>query len=134
MPTTTIPLELIEAIVHEVDDAATLKACSMASSSFCGLSQCRLLRSLKLTAPRARSTNGYSKLAALFLESPHVPRYVTKLELTVGISLQDPHKIKPLQEVLANLTNVRRCTIAGESTGLEWDALALAVPAVMHLI
>ncbi|KAF7326607.1 hypothetical protein MSAN_02504300 [Mycena sanguinolenta] len=126
---TSIPQELIAAIVERVDDTAALKACSLTSPCLRGPSQRVLLRSLALDTSHIQR---HAALSALLTESPHIATYVSKLVLRVSFS--DKRTVGSLQDVLARFTNVRRCTIAGEYSTERWDPVSPLCPTLLDFI
>ncbi|KAJ7116920.1 hypothetical protein C8R44DRAFT_791645 [Mycena epipterygia] len=113
---TTVPQELIEAIVLQVDDSDTLKSCALAASNFLELSQRRLFESLTLHGGNWNGPNvNYSAWSARFSESPHLTRYATTLKLDYPWILTHSD-IDSFQDVLAHLTNVQRFWIDGTYT------------------
>jgi hypothetical protein len=127
---TTVPQELLDAILQEVDDTTALKACALVAPSFRESSQRILLSSLMLDGYRARSP---SALLALFIESPHLPAYITTFKLRLS-SLDIRTRDTSLRDVLASLNNVRRFTIAGASSAESWDDIISVVPGLIDFI
>ncbi|KAJ7512158.1 hypothetical protein B0H11DRAFT_2268302 [Mycena galericulata] len=124
-----VPQELIDAILHEVDDADCLKRCSLAASAFRGTSQRRLFPSLtvdnrQLGTNRLRS---YNAACALVNESPHLAEYIIALTLRLSSDDTAPAILPSVQRLLNKLKNVRRCTIQGV-TGYSSGWARLAPP------
>ncbi|KAJ7117013.1 hypothetical protein C8R44DRAFT_983324 [Mycena epipterygia] len=111
---TTVPQELLEAIVLQIDDSDTLKSCSLAASNFLEPSQRRLFESLKLHGGNWPNLI-YSAWSGCFRDSPHLARYVTTLKLDYPW-IPAHSDIDSFQEVLAHLTNVQRFWIDGTYT------------------
>ncbi|KAJ6567957.1 hypothetical protein DFH09DRAFT_1080871 [Mycena vulgaris] len=124
-----LPQELVDAVVHEVEDKKSLRACALASSCFLETSQRILFRSLKLnnhpTATGAWSTR--------LSESPHIAAYITNLSLLLSIRYTSPPEVQSLTDLLGKLINIRRCTLAGEPSS-RWAVLAPVATSVVHFI
>ncbi|KAJ6457358.1 hypothetical protein C8R45DRAFT_1033470 [Mycena sanguinolenta] len=102
-----VPQELVHAIVHEIDDISSLKACALASSIFRHPSQRILLSSLTL---KENAQEAHSLLE----ESPRVASYVTRLSIrTLFHGIPDPNLQQSFQQVFAKLKNVRQCIMSG---------------------
>ncbi|KAJ6597803.1 hypothetical protein DFH09DRAFT_1356906 [Mycena vulgaris] len=116
-PSFAIPQELIDAIVCQLDDNESLKACTVVSSGFRGASQRILLSSLTL--------NGHqdSTVCTRLAESPHVVAYIKRLKIKLPSARYDPSEIQSLHRVLAQLTAVRECIIQGVSSDARWGDL-----------
>ncbi|KAJ7689324.1 hypothetical protein B0H17DRAFT_1202437 [Mycena rosella] len=123
-----MPQKLIDTIVHEVVDTASLKACSLAPSNFRVVSQRILLGSVKL----CRLPRNYRALCWLLSESPHITTYITTFHIQITPS-KVPLPAYHMRELLDNpkLMNVRHCIITGNSPGTTWgerDSILLMVP------
>ncbi|KAJ7116967.1 hypothetical protein C8R44DRAFT_925769 [Mycena epipterygia] len=113
---TTVPQELIEAIVLQIEEADTLKSCTLAASNFLEPSQRRLFESLELHGGNLYRPNlTYSAWSGRFRDSPHLARYATTLKLDYPW-IPTHSDIDSFQEVLAHLTNVQRFWIDGTYT------------------
>ncbi|KAJ7670924.1 hypothetical protein DFH06DRAFT_1370238 [Mycena polygramma] len=116
---TTVPQELIDEILYNVDDIEGLKACALVGSSFREPSQRILLHSHTLIPSRAEQTRDF---LALLAESPHIAAYLTRFNFRLNFS---PDAISAafshLQGTLDRLGNVRHCTIVGGSWRKPWD-------------
>ncbi|KAJ6546666.1 hypothetical protein DFH09DRAFT_1281795 [Mycena vulgaris] len=112
-----IPQELINAIIEEVDDNRSLKACALVASTFRRMSQRILLRSLTFDDCY---TWKYDALSALLTESPHVAAYVKRftLRLSANRLFSDPDRL------LSKLAHVRQFTIRGDSDNCSWHDLS----------
>ncbi|KAJ7107955.1 hypothetical protein C8R44DRAFT_885337 [Mycena epipterygia] len=128
-----IPQELVDAIVHEVGDDGSLKACSLAASNLRWVSQRILLRSIKLD-PCDRSRD-YKALCTLLSGSPHIATYITALDIQIPSS-RAPLPTNDIREVLTNshLVNVRRCRITAFPSISRWDEMASVVPDIIAFI
>ncbi|KAJ6564090.1 hypothetical protein B0H19DRAFT_1140315 [Mycena capillaripes] len=104
-----VPNELIEAIVREVEDVPSLKACSIAASAFQSPCQRILLRSLTLKAAPANFIAAQSFLD----ESPHVATYITTLYIWPPTPTTPTSEIESFVEILNRFENVRLCTLIG---------------------
>ncbi|KAJ7696381.1 hypothetical protein B0H14DRAFT_3040665 [Mycena olivaceomarginata] len=85
-----LPPELLDAIICEIDDTQTLKACSLVATTLCSSSQRILLDSLTV------DVYNDTAICKLLTESPHVSEY-----------------IRASVKTLAPLQNVRRCFLDG---------------------
>ncbi|KAJ6457248.1 hypothetical protein C8R45DRAFT_1110519 [Mycena sanguinolenta] len=107
----SLPQELVQAIVREIDDIPSLKACALAGSIFRDASQRMLLWSLTL-AP-----GNVDKAQTLLAESPHVATHITRLIIRspkAGVIDTELETVQQnIQAVLDQLTNVRQCIING---------------------
>ncbi|KAJ7679744.1 hypothetical protein B0H17DRAFT_1077603 [Mycena rosella] len=129
---TTIPQELINAVIHEVEDTKSLKAYSLAVSNFLEPSQRILLRFLTLDLA---SSTLLDLLGRLLAESPHIAAYFTILSLHLTVADILTHQVLSLRDLLAKLTNVQQCTIAGTTIdACRWADLAPVTPAFLDLI
>ncbi|KAF7347161.1 hypothetical protein MVEN_01470600 [Mycena venus] len=97
-----LPQELVDAIVYELDDVDSLKACTLAGSMFRETSQRILLRSITLP-------QNLKEAHTCLEESPHVASYITLLI----VRLPPASDIASLQQILqvATLMNVRKCVL-----------------------
>ncbi|KAJ7880669.1 hypothetical protein B0H13DRAFT_1891669 [Mycena leptocephala] len=106
---TRVPNELVEAIVQEVGDVPSLKACSLVGSAFRYLSQRILLHSLTLKEYPPNYT-----AARLFLEkSPHVATYIDIVCIRLPAWYTPIAQVESLMQVLNRLEKVRSCTVIG---------------------
>ncbi|KAJ7475616.1 hypothetical protein B0H11DRAFT_2281813 [Mycena galericulata] len=132
-----VPQELIEAILHEIDDADCLKCCSLAASAFRVTSQRRLFRSF-VVDNRLVGTNrsrSYNAAYALVTESPHFAKCVIALTIQLSSADTSPAILPSIQRLLSRLKNVRRCTIQGV-TGYSsgWACLSPVASPVFDFI
>ncbi|KAJ7741159.1 hypothetical protein DFH07DRAFT_1064026 [Mycena maculata] len=131
---TSIPQELVAAIVDELeDDRPSLKACSVVTSAFCAPSQRHLFRSMWLhrenwhhyspwqqalhkgtTVPSGTIRRGSSLLS----ESPHLATYIRDLTIDLPESANED---TPLEHVLREVSNLERFVISGMM--VRWDEL-----------
>ncbi|KAJ7266863.1 hypothetical protein B0H12DRAFT_1229995 [Mycena haematopus] len=99
------PPELIDAIICEIDDVESLKACSVVASSLRSRSQRILFSALTVKA------ENYAAVFKLLTESPHIADYITNL---IIMTLQHAVTCSDIFcQILAKLQNVRRCTLDG---------------------
>ncbi|KAF7367272.1 hypothetical protein MSAN_00789100 [Mycena sanguinolenta] len=106
---TSIPQELVDAIVNEVGEIETLKACSLVASTFRHPSRRLLLSSLTIEA-----TKDHTPLSRLFSESPYIAKYVVCLTIKTPVNGKASLDVECFSSILANLQNVRGCTLEGE--------------------
>ncbi|KAF8193112.1 hypothetical protein K438DRAFT_1934851 [Mycena galopus ATCC 62051] len=111
---TTIPQELLEAIVHEVDDKDSLKACALASRDLLQVSQRSLFCTLSLSSPN------YGGVCTLLTESPHINGYTERLILEISTNRSSSQDLELLRKVLHKLPNVRSFKIHG-SPRCDWE-------------
>ncbi|KAJ7044995.1 hypothetical protein C8F04DRAFT_1067305 [Mycena alexandri] len=117
-----LPQELVDAIVHEIDDVPTLKASCLAGSMFREESQRNLFQSFKLNCRDRKRLDG---LRTLLGESSHIGSYVVHLTLGHLSDLDTPDVNIFLHMIsTSELKNVRRGHITGV-TGkfLGWSAV-----------
>ncbi|KAF7341012.1 hypothetical protein MSAN_02086900 [Mycena sanguinolenta] len=103
-----LPQELVQAIVHEIDDIPSLKACALAGPMFRGASQRVLLSSLTLRRRNAKTAY------ARFIESPHIAAYITRLRIwlePIAVDGDNLPQSSNLQPILDKLMNVRECAM-----------------------
>ncbi|KAJ7495050.1 hypothetical protein FB451DRAFT_1387137 [Mycena latifolia] len=124
----SLPQELIEAIITDVDDVESLKACSLAGSQFRLGSQRILLRLLTLKTHPMSVTPNYDAACRFLAESPHVAGHITHVRIQLPIFRPTSADVDKLQQVLDKLANVRHCIIAGEDPSFSgsWDDLSPA--------
>ncbi|KAJ6493213.1 hypothetical protein C8R45DRAFT_1073189, partial [Mycena sanguinolenta] len=119
-----LPQELVDAILAEVDDPASLKACSLVESRFRVPSQRILLDRITLS--------GLSKVDHSHLENyGAVATYITTLKLQLRLPAVD---IDSLQWVLRRVENVCRFTLHGRGPvgqGFFWDDLPSVLSQVL---
>lgn len=118
-----LPQELLDAIIDEVTDEASLKICSLASKSLLVRSQRFLFRSLYLytsvnLAHHASST--CDRACTLFSSSPHLAGYVESLTLCV----KRADNYASVEHILDILHLIRRLGIHGSSDGFRWDYMS----------
>ncbi|KAJ7144549.1 hypothetical protein C8R44DRAFT_846292 [Mycena epipterygia] len=123
-----IPQELLDAVVCELDDSESLKACSLAGSILRDTSQRILLCSLTLDPGGWPNASSYGAACALLSESPRIAAYITNLNLWP--ITEDAEEVYSMQQVLGKLVNVRRCIVDG---GLA-DESAQNLPTVLDFV
>ncbi|KAJ7135321.1 hypothetical protein C8R46DRAFT_648799 [Mycena filopes] len=96
-----LPQELVDAIIHEIDDVPTLKACCLEGSMFRRTSQCMLWRALGLNI---RNSGAFPSLSALLDESPHVAGYIH--ELDIDFTVLRPEHVQNFIEILSKLRHL----------------------------
>lgn len=123
----TLPPELIRAIVEEIDDDESLKMCSLVGTLFREPSQRLLLHELTLGTEEG-GDKPYTAAYALFLESPHVVPYFTRLNCSVLTADAEPTDVEALCGVLENLTNIRQCyLVRGTDEMQPWSEISSLV-------
>ncbi|KAF7344491.1 hypothetical protein MSAN_01930900 [Mycena sanguinolenta] len=101
------PPELVDAIICEIDDLESLKACSLVALSWRSRSQRILFDTLTVTV------ENYAALFKLLTESPHIASYITHLILRMMYAAMPVRDIESIPQILDKLHNVRRCMLAG---------------------
>ncbi|KAJ6457250.1 hypothetical protein C8R45DRAFT_564868 [Mycena sanguinolenta] len=121
----SLPQELVNAIVREIDDTPSLKACALAGLIFRDACQRVLLSSLTLKNENAGAAQ------AFLAESPHVATYITRLEIQFFKGRLTEAKLHAVQQhiqnVIGQLTNVHHCIMAGTLNGDSTPAFMSAV-------
>ncbi|KAJ6495354.1 hypothetical protein C8R45DRAFT_986903 [Mycena sanguinolenta] len=102
-----IPPELIDAIISEVDDMDSLKACSLVASRL--RSKCQRILYSTLTV----QVDNCAALWKLLTDSPHLADYVTSLILKTLYPTTRGPDLEKLRQILVKLRNVSRCTLNG---------------------
>ncbi|KAJ7070295.1 hypothetical protein B0H15DRAFT_957809 [Mycena belliarum] len=118
----SLPQELLDSIVGEVEESAALKACATAGPRLCAASQRILLSRLTLRRTASSSYN-YTAIRELLEQSPHIARYITRLRFLVTPLASPPSAvdIESLQNVLEKLGHVHRISLEGDRG--EWESL-----------
>ncbi|KAJ7626034.1 hypothetical protein FB45DRAFT_1005246 [Roridomyces roridus] len=111
-----LPPEIIDAIVHKVDDITSLKSCSLVSSALRIASQRSLFRSLTLNG--WATPPNYDAISTLLEESPHVASYIAHLSVVLPDEVLSVPDIKSLKRALGKLSSVRWCMVDGGT--LAW--------------
>jgi hypothetical protein len=121
---TTIPQELIEAILADFDpeeDRKTLKSISLTATSFVGPVQRLVFRALAL---QGHSISGwyptFERMLNLLDASPHIASYVKDLAIRLPPKISTEYHIL-LERLLPKFSDVRRFIVKG--FGVSWDNL-----------
>lgn len=123
-----MPQELIDAIVHEIGDSDSLKACSLAASAFRPASQRGLIHTMTIAESLTDKRQSASAWRTLFEESPHLSGYITTVQLSLSRADAVPSAVQTLQVLLPQLKNVRYCMLL--FNGEAWSTF-LPVAAVL---
>ncbi|KAJ7607274.1 hypothetical protein DFH06DRAFT_1347540 [Mycena polygramma] len=107
-----IPQELLEAIVEELDDVPSLKACSLAGSPLIHSSQ-RNLHSLLIL----RQGSCSAARCTFLEETPRIASYITRLTINLPEANHN-NDFENFLRVLSVLTRVRTCILGG--SGFAW--------------
>ncbi|KAF7326036.1 hypothetical protein MKEN_00454500 [Mycena kentingensis (nom. inval.)] len=113
-----LPQEIFDYIMDFVDKD-TLRACSLAASRLRARGQQRLFRTLRV--PRERPQRAASKrkaLAAVFVQSPHLPLHVRDLTLDLGMEETD---CPALDIILSSVKNLSAFALNGQYT--DWTGI-----------
>ncbi|KAJ7157379.1 hypothetical protein C8R46DRAFT_1114312 [Mycena filopes] len=103
-----LPQELVDAIIHKIDDVPTLKACCLAGSMFRRTSQRVLWRSFTLNT---RDSETFPDLSALLDESPHIADYIHNLDANFA-QFAEPEETQSFLGILSKLEHLHSCTIS----------------------
>ncbi|KAJ7504876.1 hypothetical protein B0H11DRAFT_1979720 [Mycena galericulata] len=126
----SIPPELIDSILHEVEDTKTLMACAIVASAFREPSQRILLHSA--TVGSTRELN-YQTVSDILQKSAHIASYIRHLSFYLPSKDTPPATVDFLPELLAKFTHLSYLTVYGD--GSPWDAVsARTTDAVEKLI
>ncbi|KAJ7740456.1 hypothetical protein DFH07DRAFT_67876 [Mycena maculata] len=129
-----LPQELLETILEQVNDGASLKRCALASKSLLVPSQRSLFRSLYLytTANISHQPSGTCEHAcALFTSSPHLANYVRTL--TLCMERVEGHTA--FERVLQMLHLINRLGLHGSSDSFRWDDMSpTLVSSILHAV
>ncbi|KAF7316084.1 hypothetical protein MIND_00126500 [Mycena indigotica] len=118
-----LPQELLDAILDQIHDRNTLRACCLSASCLRLRSQQRLFRSMRI--PRARRPHRQHKrqqrriIASIFAESPHLAQYVR--DLTVELAVEEAESAE-LNVILSAVRNLRGLAVNGQYT--DWSNIA----------
>ncbi|KAJ7189284.1 hypothetical protein C8R46DRAFT_1057014, partial [Mycena filopes] len=113
----SLPQELLNAIVEQLDDDHSLTLCALSTSALREPSQRALFRTLVLgqdsRADRAMSPP-FGVVLARIRASPHLATYARRLDFTLPHRNTPPRQLEAIPEILEKLANVHCCTIFGE--------------------
>ncbi|KAJ7108983.1 hypothetical protein C8R43DRAFT_1043409 [Mycena crocata] len=116
----SMPQELVDAILDDMKDTESLKACALVAHSFRDSSQRNLFHSWTL------SVRNYAAGRTLLTESPHLAAYIRRFNLDLpGVDIGT-------KTVLDKLVNVHRFTIEG--AGTRWGRLPALDTAILGFI
>ncbi|KAJ7045228.1 hypothetical protein C8F04DRAFT_1068157 [Mycena alexandri] len=104
---TLFPQELVNAVIHEIDDVPTLKASCLAGSVFREETQRILFRKFKLDDEIRNPDAVYS----LLQKSPHIAPYITSLSISFPSEEILPQSTESLFQIFDRLKNVQSCTV-----------------------
>ncbi|KAJ6524332.1 hypothetical protein B0H19DRAFT_1386181 [Mycena capillaripes] len=108
------PQELVDAIIEELHDVPSLKACCLVGSTFRPPSQRILLSSLTL------QPESYNAARVFLQESPHVASYIIRLSIQMPKNISSTD-LEDLPQILAQLTNVRICILDARLSHIRWN-------------
>jgi hypothetical protein len=110
-----LPQELFDAIIDEIHDKETLKACALVGSSFLPPSQRRIFRKVALGLGRhSRDT------AAALAESPHLVSYIRDLSLFMPSTV--PNSVA-VAGVLRSAQNIESLVVFGRAASVNWNCV-----------
>ncbi|KAJ7277939.1 hypothetical protein C8J57DRAFT_175599 [Mycena rebaudengoi] len=124
----SLPPEILNAIVHEVDDAASLRRCSLVSTTFLHPSQQCLFRSLHLHPDDIQPAH------TLFQSSPHLAIYVrdVKFDLEESWTQNLNYVLVPfLLDMLSNIVSLR---VRGTSANFSLANVPPLTSALCHAL
>ncbi|KAJ7045233.1 hypothetical protein C8F04DRAFT_1068169, partial [Mycena alexandri] len=104
-----LPQELVNAVIHGIDDVPTLKASCLTGSVFREETQRILFRKFKLDDGMRNPDAVYS----LLQKSPHIAPYITSLNISFPFGEKLPQYTESLLQIFERLKNVQSCTVAG---------------------
>ncbi|KAJ7438397.1 hypothetical protein B0H11DRAFT_2104985 [Mycena galericulata] len=117
----SLPPELIDSILHEVEDTKTLKACAIVASAFREPSQRILLRSVTVGGTR----KNYQTVSDILQKSAHIASYIRLLSFYLPSKDTPPAAVDFLPELLAKFTHLSYLTVYGD--GCPWDAVSTGI-------
>ncbi|KAJ7359668.1 hypothetical protein DFH08DRAFT_414777 [Mycena albidolilacea] len=109
------PQELFDAIIDEIHDKETLKACALVGSSFLPPSQRKLFRKVRLPGGLGRRSRDTS---AALAESPHLVSYVR--DLTILMASTVPNSVA-MAGMLRLAQNIESLVVFGRA--VNWNHL-----------
>ncbi|KAK7062422.1 hypothetical protein R3P38DRAFT_696243 [Favolaschia claudopus] len=126
----TIPTELVQQIVEEIDDTRSLKSCSLVASLFRVPSQRMLLDTLSL----GDRSPQYLAAKKLLIDSPHIIPYIRALRFRVDwLGYATAASVEAFRFMLNTLTRVRRLAILGIPAS-TWDSLHRVTCSILDFI
>ncbi|KAJ7157382.1 hypothetical protein C8R46DRAFT_1114331 [Mycena filopes] len=111
-----LPQELVDAIIHEIDDIPTLQATCLVGSTFRRTSQRMLWRSFTLNTKDCRSSGAFS---AFLDESPHIAGYIHHLNAT--FAWLEPEETRSFLRSLSKLEHVYSCRLSHMSLANHYE-------------
>ncbi|KAF8065001.1 hypothetical protein FPV67DRAFT_164405 [Lyophyllum atratum] len=112
-----LPQEIIDSVIGELaDDRASLKRCSIVSSSFCGTAQKFIFRQLTISLS-TKAEFYHDRLQHFLLSNPHLALHVECLLLKVNSNRRD-EKIPWLPSVIRQIPHLRRVNMVLGSPAL----------------
>ncbi|KAJ7483603.1 hypothetical protein FB451DRAFT_1439878 [Mycena latifolia] len=121
-PQPLLSQELLDTIISELEDGGSLKSCSVAGSLLRDTSQRILFQPVTSTSG---ITHNYEAAYNFLAGSPHIAGYIARVKIQMPDILHGtPADVESLQQVLAKLMNVRRCTLDGTTSLFRWKHLA----------
>jgi hypothetical protein len=115
-----IPPEMVDAVIDNLNtdgDRKALRACAQVCHAWLPLSQRHLFRRIKFGEGAARST----RLGQVMLSSPHLAKYVRRLEVRLHVAAAFPATCHTLSVMLGALSGLRRLSLYG----LAWERLTV---------
>ncbi|KAJ7832093.1 hypothetical protein B0H14DRAFT_3463704 [Mycena olivaceomarginata] len=112
-----LPQELFDAIIDEIHDKETLKACALVGSSFLPPSQRKLFRKVRLGGSSGLGRRSRNTAAAL-AESPHLVSYIRDFTMVMPSTVQNS---VPVAGVLRSVQNIESLAVFGRA--VNWNRL-----------
>ena len=127
MSLSSLPQELIDAIIYQVDDRKTLNACSLVASSFVFPSQRHIFHTIDLDAPASRK-KAYARFLRLLTINPHLGMYVRSLRLgddsdDFGSSRSWIIHAKNLPQFFQLLPRLESFSLTFNSDEMDWKSI-----------
>jgi hypothetical protein len=126
----SLPQELVNYVVDQLDDYSSLTSCVLVSTSFVAPAQQAIFKSLCLR--RERSTWGHPTLLAAsdsLAAFPHLAAYIRVLQIDL---VDDDLEVEALESILRAVRNIERLIICGE--GVPWTSIASTLNAAIQNI
>jgi hypothetical protein len=124
----SLPPEILNVIVHEVDDTASLRRCSLVSTTFLYPSQQCLFHSLHLHPDDIQPAH------TLFQGSPHLAIYVRDVKLDLEESWTQNLDYALVPSLLGMLSNIESLRVRGTSANFSLANVPPLTSALCHAL
>ncbi|KAJ7468102.1 hypothetical protein FB451DRAFT_1258100 [Mycena latifolia] len=108
----SLPQELVDAIIDEVHDKASLKSCALVATTFLPPSQRSIFRSLSVYRQQSQRRQNLVAASGFLTASPHLASYVR--DMIIELPNGGP-ECAHLEIVLRSIHNVERLVVSGKS-------------------